>query len=354
MKTIFLSFSVTDSSVTDFFLELSNKLSKNNKIIIITDRLEKTIITNSNIEIFKWPSTRPTKFKDFVFVCKLIKKYRPSLMISVFGSVNMFTISSFLLNVKNRVAWCNTLSTQFKAKKIKQWRKAIIYKMCTHISVNSKSVKLDLIENFGVSANKLHVVYNAVKMPYLEKELQANKIVYVGRMHPSKGIDTLLKAMPDVIKEFPEIQLNIIGGNLDSDIAKKYLEMTSFLNINDNVFFLGNQSKEVVLKEFSSSYFSVVPSVTEAFGFVVIESFSVKTPVIGSNSTGIAEIIRDNKDGFLFETQNSKDLSEKMLLLLKDIELRKEFSDNCHKRFLDNFELQKSIENVSNMFQNML
>lgn len=205
--------------------------------------------------------------------------------------------------------------------------------MCTKVLVNSNSVKQDLIDNFGVNVNKLQVVYNAVKDQNILTEINVNKIVYVGRMHPSKGIDTLLKAMPAVLKEFPKLKLKIIGGNLESDEAKKYLKMATVLNIADNVVFTGNQSKTIVLEEFSSAYCAVVPSVTEAFGFVVIESFSVKTPVIGSNSTGIAEIIRDNKDGFLFEPQNENDLSKKMILLLQNSELRKEFSNNSYNHF---------------------
>ncbi|MHC0447323.1 glycosyltransferase family 4 protein [Flavobacterium sp. 3-218] len=356
MNTIFLSFSISNSSVTDFFLQLANKLAEENNVIIITDRLERKIEANSNIEVFKWPSVRPNKFKDFVFLCKLIKRFKPVLMVSIFGAVNMFTVAGFILNVKNRIAWCRTLSTQFKNSKMLELRKRMVYKLCTNVLVNSYAVKQDLINNFGVKNEKIHVIYNAVKTQNFQNkvEVESNKIVYAGRMHPSKGIDTLLKAMPKVLKEFPKLKLKIIGGNLNSSEFEKYLEMTLLLKIKDNIIFTGNQSKEVLLNEFSSAYFSIVPSITEAFGFVIIESFSVKTPVIGANNTGIAEVIRDKKDGFLFETQNENDLSEKMIFLLKQPALRNEFSANCYERFLEKFELEKNTNETANMLQSLI
>src|SRR5690606_31878150 len=114
------------------------------------------------------------------------------------------------------------------------------------------------------------------------------------------------------------------------------------LQVSKNVEFIGNQGKKRIMKEFSSSNVTVVPSIEEAFGYVVIESFSARTPVIGSNTTGIAEIIRNNMDGFLFEVGNSSDLAEKIIALRKDQVLRKNFSDNCYFRFKEKFEIKSS------------
>jgi hypothetical protein len=97
MKTIFLSFTIKNSSVAEFFIELSNQLALNNKVIIITYAVE---INNFNIspeiEVLKWPSKRPTNFKDFLFLSRLVKKYKPEAMIANFGAVNMFLFKELL------------------------------------------------------------------------------------------------------------------------------------------------------------------------------------------------------------------------------------------------------------------
>lgn len=348
MKTIFLSYSIGNSSVTDFFVELSNKLSKEYKVIIITDYIkDHSFYISPEITIYQWPSSRPTEVKDFIFLSKKVRKYRPETMISIFGAVNLFLLVGYLFGVKRRIVWRRSISTQFEPRKKLQLRKKYFYRLATTIVANSKATKQDLVENFGVNESKIEIVYNAVR----DYEIPntgggSNNILYVGRMHPSKGVETLLEAMPAILSQFPDIQLVLLGGYLKGIEIQKYEKISKILRIEKNVSFLGNQPKQRVLEELSSAYVAVVPSIIEAFGFVVIESFSVKTPVIGSNTSGIAEIIRKEKDGFLFETRNAADLSKKIISLFNNREMRQTLSSNCYKRFRDDFEIKSAVDRL--------
>ncbi len=352
MKTIFLSFTIKNSSVAEFFLELSNQLALNYKVIIITYAVEKSDFHISpKIEVIKWPSKRPTKFKDFLFLSKLVKKHKPEVMIANFGAVNMFLMVGYLLGVKQRIAWYHTLSAQLEKRKILQFRKKIFYKMATKIVANSKSTKDDLIKNFGVEKSKVKVIYNAVKKSVLLNNVIPYKLVYAGRMHVTKGVDTLIQAMPFIVNKFPLVNLTLLGDDLKGKQIRKYIEVVKELEIQNNVNFIGNQNKDKVLEQFSSAYLTIVPSVVEAFGYVVIESFSVKTPVIGSNTSGIAEIIRDDLDGCLFEVNNHIDLAGKINRLFENPKLREQFSNNCFERFLENFEVKGVVNNFRKEFK---
>lgn len=344
MKTIFIGMTINDGSVTEFFLNLANRLSKKYQVVIIADKIEtQPVAVNPSIRVFQWPSERPTKFRDFIFLAKLIKKYRPTLMLSMFSSVNIFLVAGFIFRIKHRIAWARTISSAFILKSSLAKRKSLVYKLASRVFANSVSTKNDLIETFNVPSNKITVIPNAVRKPEFQTSVDDNLITFVGRMHPSKGIDTLLKAMPNVVTKFPKIRLQIIGGG----DQQPFVELAEKLQVSNNVVFRGRQTKDVLLRELSRSYFSLVPSVVEAFGFVIIESFSVCTPVIGSNSSGIAEVIRHGQDGFLFETGNSDDLAEKMLHLLADKELRDKFGQNCHCRFAEEYEIDNVAEVVS-------
>lgn len=347
MKTIFLSFSVTNSSVTDYFLELSNQLADSYKVVIIADKIEPhPFVVSPKLEILKWPSDRPKNFSDFWFLFKKTWKYKPDVMISMFGSVNMFLLVGFLLQVKNRIAWSRTISTAAPASKMMTKRKAFVYRLATVVFANSMATKNDLVVNFDVNPKKIRVVYNAVRNYALEKTTNPNKIVYVGSLIPMKGVETLFQAMPAVLEKFPNLKLVVVGGYIGGNSIKIYQEIARKLGIADRVVFLGRQTKPEVLAALSDAYFSVAPSLAEAFGFNVIESFSVKTPVIGSDNTGIAEIIRDHSDGFLFKTKDSVSLSEKMIALLGNPPLRETFSQNCYQRFIETFEVKKAASAV--------
>jgi len=347
MKTIFLTFTISNSSLTEFFLVLCNKLTTKHKVVIITDKLEPhDFYVSPDIAIYTWPSSRPTTFNDFWFLYKKVLQYKPETMISMFGAVNMFLLVGFLLRVKNRIAWSHSLFAKTNESKNLDLRKKYIFKLATMSITNSNSTKQDLMKNFAVPEHKISVVYNAVRAGEINPDYDPNKILYVGSLHYAKGVDTLIAAMPQVIKQFPEVQLTLVGGYLHGNAIKNYREQIKNLNIENNVECVGRLSKQMVVKAFSEAYLSVVPSFLEAFGFVVIESFSVGTPVVGSDTSGIAEIIRDGKDGLLFEPGNVNELAEKIIMVLGNKNLRAEFSRNCQERFHEQFEIDTATNRL--------
>lgn len=355
MECIFIAFSVNSSSLGEFFIALTKKLSKKCEIVVFTDDMPETLPDfNSNVKVLKWPSKRPTKLKDAIFLYKKIRKYRPVMSISMFGSVNLMLLLGWLCNVRHRIAWIRTLSTQFHNKPVLVQRKKMIYRLATNILVNSHSTKQDVQNEFHIASHKIKILPNSVKeckVSFEGSHDNIKEIVYVGRLHSSKGINTLIQAFSDSLKIHKDIKLTIAG---EGEEHQNLIALTEKLNISENVSFTGRLSKKEVLELMARAYFVVVPSIVEAFGYVTIEAMSVKTAVIGSNSTGIAEIIRDGIDGLLFEPKNSKELGEKMIKLLNDENLNKKLSIQGYQRFLEKFEYQKAVERDFLFFVNLI
>lgn len=349
-KSIFLAFSISNSSVTEYFLELANELSKTRSVYIFTDKLlEHPFDVSPEITFYSWPSPRPNKPQDFIFLMRRIRKHRPDTMLSMFGNVNIFLLTGFLMRVPKRIAWCHSISTAFEKSRAMEIRKAAVFRLATKLVANSDATKQDLIKNFSVNPNKIAVVYNAVRAnPIPDVAVDPDKIVFVGRLHPSKGIDTLIDALAILVSEFPKLNLTIIGGHLGGNVIKKYQQQVTGLAVERNVTFLGNCEKQRVLEEFANAYVSVIPSTAEGFGLVIIESFSVKTPVIGANNSAIREIIRHEHDGLLFTTRDSADLASKLRFLLQNPDLRDIYSKQCYERFSENFELTSAVANLLN------
>ena len=354
-QTIFISFSLGFTSVSDYFLELASSLSKTYHIVVFSDKiLPEGLEVASEIEIKYWPSKRPTKYADFKFLRSAIKEHRPVLTISIFGSVNIFLLAGFVSGVKNRVAWCRTLSTQFPQKRLNVLRKSLIYKLSTKIISNSNATKQDLIKVFGVHSDKIEVLPNSVKnylhiLPLVE--FNKNKIVYAGRLHPSKGIDILIRAVSLLKKEGFHYNLDIIGTGEEEKTLKQLIKE---LRLEKEIAFLGSKSKKEVLIAFHNSYCVVVPSHSEAFGFTVIEAMSVKTCVLGANNTGIKETILDNESGLLFETGNSKDLALKLKFIFQQNEERNKIAENGYNRFMNKYETSYAVTRDYNFFKSLI
>lgn len=346
-KHIFLSFSLNSSSVSTMFGSLSNELLATYEVIIITDKCYDTTLLDKKIKVYEWPSKRPTKLKDFLFLLKLINIHRPFMMISMFGSENLFLLCGFIKGVKHRITWIHSLSNQrLPNNKYLIQRKRIFYKMATKLIANSGATKNDLIKVYRIDKNKIKIIYNIVEKVDISNERDLNTVAFAGRLHKTKGLAVLIKAIHLVSKKFPQVKLKVLGGVLKGEFIKEYKQLVSELKIEKNVIFLGNKPKKDLLEVFSEALVIVVPSLYEAFGLVVIEAFSVKTPVIGSNTGGIKEIIRDTKDGFLVEPNNEVELAEKILYMLNNKLDFSKFSKNCHDRFLQNFELETGITNI--------
>jgi glycosyltransferase involved in cell wall biosynthesis len=210
---------------------------------------------------------------------------------------------------------------------------------------NSEATKEDLMTTFGIHAKKIFVTYNAVINPNIQNKRDPNLIVYAGRLSENKGTSVLLDAFAKVKQRAPKLHLVLLGGTPSE--VKKYMGVANELGIKDQIAFLGSRPRAEVLTQFSKASYAVVPSLSEGFGFVVIEAFSVRTPVIGSNTGGIKEIIRDDKDGLLVNPGNADDLAKAMLSMNEDLDRVLKMGESAHQRFLNTFELHRVVHQLS-------
>ncbi len=344
-KYIFIGFTINASSLSEFFIGLAQQLSQSYRVIIITNKEPKFDLGfNKNVEVLVWPSNRPTKLKEARFLYKKIKHYNPIMSISMFGSVNLMVLVSWLAKVPYRVTWIRTFSSQYDNKKWLTKRKKLIYNLSTHVLVNSQATSLDVQNVHHIPIEKITILPNSIKKydEVLAKQSTAERqISYAGRLHESKGIATLLQAFAMCYLRYPDIHLDIIG---EGPERKNLENLSQKLQLESKVTFHLYQPKTKVIEFYKNAYMVVVPSITEAFGLVTIEGMSVKKPVIGSNTYGIAEITRHKKDGFLFEPQNTEDLFEKMDILLADEIYAKELEEKGYNRFLSNYEHESCIK----------
>lgn len=347
MKTYFICFSLKNSSVSEYFIALSNKLAEKHQVSILTyDTGEHPFKIKNEIDINIWPSPRPVGWKDFIFLSRLILQKRPDCIISNFGAVNLSLIAGWLFRVKKRICWYHTHSAAHSYEnKFHKIRKELVYSLATNIVAISKSAKDDLKTHYHVKRN-IMVIPNSISKPSNIQPEKLNQILFVGRLHPVKGLKILLEALPEIFSKYVNLKLIIIGGNLEGEEVLNYRNLVQELQISENIEFRGFKSRDYVLNEISKSKICIVPSFYEAFCYVVIESFAVGTAVIGSNTTGVAELIRNNIDGVLFEPGNSADLQKAIFKLLEDEGLRKRMETNSKQRFLDNYEIDSVIELV--------
>lgn len=146
-------------------------------------------------------------------------------------------------------------------------------------------------EIYGVSANKMHLVYNGIADEACNETTIADSInarrniLYVARLDKTKGLKYLISAYKKVVNKYTDTQLVIAG---DGDF-QSYLEQSRELK--ERVTFLGRMKSEDVDKEYQSAFIGVMPSFHEQCSYTVIEMMRHGIPIIGTDSTGLAEML---------------------------------------------------------------
>lgn len=157
-------------------------------------------------------------------------------------------------------------------------------------------------------------------------------VLFVGRIEPLKGIDTLLEAMALMRQENYGVEcplcLTIIGG--DPEVSEEMMSaemarlkvMRERLGLEDMVTFIGRRDQDTLPYYYSAAEAVVVPSQYESFGMVALEAMACGTPVVASEVGGLAFLVQDGETGYTVPVGEPTALAERLAALLNDAELR--------------------------------
>jgi len=195
------------------------------------------------------------------------------------------------------------------------------------------------------------ILENAIKIKEkIFNELKLNKenflITFVGRLSFEKGLLNLIKAAEEIIKDFPDAKMVLIGNgaekqNLIKEIKKR--KMTS------HFLFLGWQKKEKVYQILSASRVFILPSFYETFSYTVLEAMALAVPIVATNVGGIKELVENNFNGLLIEKNNPAQIALGIKKILQSEELVEKFIKNGLERS-KNFSEEKMLQKMEKIY----
>ncbi|MDF1499441.1 MAG: glycosyltransferase [Anaerolineales bacterium] len=184
----------------------------------------------------------------------------------------------------------------------------------------------------GVDTAHFYPIAKDEAREFISMDADTRMILYVGRIETLKGIDMLIKAMTMLQEEgFLEthpICVAIIGGEAGVSEEKMSAEMARLqalrleAGLDDIVHFLGKRDQDTLQYYYSAAEIVVVPSHYESFGLVALEAMACGTPVVASETGGLAFLVRDGETGYHVPTGNVEALAARIKELLTDEVLR--------------------------------
>jgi len=225
------------------------------------------------------------------------------------------------------------------------------------ITVNSRYMRQQLLSVVPSCESRITVIPMGVdfltfyerKGPDRRHEFETRHLILcISRLIDWKGTVFLIEALPEVLRQYPDARLVIIGVGPEHD---NLLQKTAELNLGHAVCFQGGVSSDDLPSYYHSADVFVLPSInkagkTEGLGVVLLEAMAAGCPVIGSNVGGIPDIITDGKNGFLVPEQRPDILAGNIIRIMSDATIREKFRENGYIRVRDTF----SWETVSRQF----
>jgi len=164
-------------------------------------------------------------------------------------------------------------------------------------------------------------------------------LLFVGRIEPLKGVDTLLRAVALLrsrgVTDCGKLYLSIIGGDpSDSPVVKneemeRLKNLREELNLREVVTFLGAQDQDALPDYYAAAEAVIMPSHYESFGMVALEAMACGTPVIASEVGGLAFLVKDGETGFHVPDRDPEVLADRICLILTDPLLRGELGEKA-------------------------
>lgn len=145
-------------------------------------------------------------------------------------------------------------------------------------------------------------------------------IIYVGAVVEAKGVLGLPEALALVQRQVPDVQLVVCGVGAEADRLEAELASRNLMGHVELKGFIG---RDEIIEQIRRGHVLVVPSIwSEQFGLVGPEALACGVPCVGSRVGGIPEWLFDGEHGFLVPPRDSGALAAKLVILLKDREMR--------------------------------
>jgi glycosyltransferase involved in cell wall biosynthesis len=198
----------------------------------------------------------------------------------------------------------------------------------------------------GIDSSRFNIDIDKEKK---KKELGIQKdgpVIGLGvRLTEQKGITYLLKAMPEIIRHFPDITLLIAGeGPLEEKLKKEAVD----LEIEQNVIFAGPRLDMPELLKLFDLY--VMPSLWEGLPMVLLEAMAAGCPIVATNVGGNYMAITHGENGSLIEPGNPRKLAFEIIKVLEDDRLRNTYREKGKEIFALKFSAEKMTRQYERLY----
>ncbi|WP_282189010.1 glycosyltransferase [Azospirillum sp. SYSU D00513] len=222
----------------------------------------------------------------------------------------------------------------------------------------TRAISVRVGDGWGIAPEGIQVIPNSLNLSAVREAgarlpaqpLPERFIVFFGRLEARKGIVPLGQALPAVLTAHPDVNAVIVGGEDPESAAEIARFKSDVARVADRVHLVGELPREEALAIVARAEISVVPSLWENFGFVVVEALALGVPVVASACGGNPEIIEPGRSGWLVQPGDGDALRDELLARLGDRKVLAAARETARERS-DEFDSDRVARRVSDLLQ---
>lgn len=220
-------------------------------------------------------------------------------------------------------------------------------------------IEIEQYKKMGVDEDKIEVVPNGINLAEYENLPEKGKfrrkygikddekiILYLGRIHKIKGLDILVDAFAELIKEINNVRLVIVGP--DDGFLSRLEKQIEGIGVSDKVLLTGPLYREEKLEAYVDADVFVLPSRYESFGKVVLEAFACGVPAIVTDRCAITKFV-DGKAGYVVEYDREQ-LKNRIVKVLNEEGLRKRFGNKGRQLVREKFDWNYIVNKIEKIY----
>jgi glycosyltransferase involved in cell wall biosynthesis len=178
------------------------------------------------------------------------------------------------------------------------------------------------------------------------------RILFVGRIEPRKGVDTLLAAARELIDRHRDVTFTLAGPNADPSYGQSVADEASrHPRLHDVVRFAGEVSDSELARLYDESDIVCVPSRYESHGIVLLEAMMFGKPIVTCDAGGIDEVVQDGHDGLLVPPDDPFALSDGLRRLVSDPGLRSRLGAAARDAYERRFDAQEAARRMQSFVE---
>ena len=369
MKILISCLSNSWGGMEMFAVQSAQQLMNNNMDVYLFCVENSKIDLNSNfISDEKKLRVRSSSYLNVFNILKL-KKFLESKQIEIIHtqfSKDLWTISPALWLIKKHIPLVFTKQLgSFIIKKDLLHR--LIYRRIDKAIAISQIIKNNLLETTPLEEEKIIIIHNVIdiekynpdnyKRKTIRKQLAISDDVFVftnvARLSPGKGQDIVIKSISMIKEQLKNVLFVFVGEAEESEkFYESYLKLLVKENgLDDLIKFLGFRKDIPEILAMSDAF--IFPSYAEAFGISLVEAMASGLPNIVCKADGVLDIIIENETSLTFERNDVETLSQNILLLLNNKELREKLRENSIKRAKD-FSFESYNKKIIRLYSDLL